>query len=75
MPRFLPGLWILPPALGLTGPTDKAEGEAWLSSASKSDLLTTLPNLCLGCLRIKEEAHKCPNEFKEDGTLKYFCTI
>ena len=47
----------------------------WLSSTSKSDLLTTLPNVCLGCLRTKDGAHKCPENLKEGGNLKYFCTI
>ena len=31
----------------------------WLSSARKSDLLTTQPKLCLGCLRQKDGTHKC----------------
>ena len=44
----------------------------WLSSTSKSDLLTTLPNLYLGCLQPKEGAHKCPDNLKEGGNLKYF---
>ena len=44
----------------------------WLNSASKSNLLTTLPNLCLGCLRLKEAIHKCPDNLKEGGYLKYF---
>ena len=39
----------------------------WLTSASKSNLLTTLPNLCLVCLRLKEATHKCPDNLKEGG--------
>ena len=47
----------------------------WLSSTSKSDLLTTLPNVCLGCLCTKDGAHRCPENLKEGGDVKYFCTI
>ena len=48
----------------------------WISSASKSDLLTTLPNLCLGCFKLKTGTHKCPS-YLSDGQLlrRYFCTI
>ena len=47
----------------------------WISSASKSDLLTTLPNLCLGCFKLKKGTQKCPS-YLSDGQLlrKYFCT-
>ena len=48
----------------------------WISSASKSDLLTTLPNLCLGCFQLKSAGtHKCPN-WMSDGQsrMKFFCT-
>ena len=48
----------------------------WISATSKSDVLTTLPNLCLGCLRLKRgREHKCPDYFKEGGTAKRFCSI
>ena len=46
----------------------------WISSTSKSDLLTTLPNLCLGCLKLKSTGtHKCPN-YLSDGQshMKFF---
>ena len=40
----------------------------WIIAAGKSDLITTLPNLCLGCLRLKKVGeHKCPDWFKEGG--------
>ena len=42
--------------------------------ASKSNLLTTLPNLCLSSLRLKEAAHKCLDSLKE-GHWKYFCPV
>ena len=47
----------------------------WITGAIKSDLLTTLPNLCLGCLRLKVAAHKYPDNLKEGGHLKYFCQV
>ena len=48
----------------------------WITAASKSDLLTTLPNLCLGCLQLKTSGEqKCPKKFKEEGGLyKNFCS-
>ena len=48
----------------------------WITSTSKSNLLTTLPTLCLGCLKFKRGTHKCPDHLS-DGQLanKYFCTI
>ena len=47
----------------------------WITTAGKSDLLTTLPNLCLGCLKLKRGGeHKCPDNFKEGGIYKYFCS-
>ena len=41
----------------------------WISSASKSDLITTLPNLCLGCFRIKTGSHKCPDHVSDGQSL------
>ena len=35
----------------------------WISCASKSNLLTALPNICLGCLSVKSGTHKCPELF------------
>ena len=47
----------------------------WITAASKSDLLTTLPNLCLGCLKLKRGGeHKCLDNFREGGTVKHFCS-
>ena len=47
----------------------------WISSASKSDLLTTMPSLCLGCFKLKTGTHKCPGYLSDGQSLrKYFCT-
>ena len=47
----------------------------WISSASKSDLLTTLPNLCLGCFKLKTGTHKCPGYMSNgQSIMKNFCT-
>ena len=46
----------------------------WVSAATYSDLVQTLPKLCSGCLRIKRENHTCPTQFKEGGAAsQYFC--
>ena len=37
MPRFSPGLRLLLPAQGLTGPTDKVEGEAGAEDEEAAD--------------------------------------
>ena len=48
----------------------------WISAASKSDLITTLPNLSLGGLRLKTVGeHKCPDLYKERGRKRYFCPV
>ena len=48
----------------------------WITAASKSDLITALPNLCLDCLKLKKVGeHKCPNWYKEGGQGRYFCSI
>ena len=44
----------------------------WISCAKKSNLLTALPNICLGCLRIKSGPHKCPESFIK--FWKVFCS-
>ena len=48
----------------------------WISVTNKSELIATLPNWCLGCLRFKKnKKHKCP-PYMSDGQLvhKPFCT-
>ena len=50
----------------------------WITSASKSDLATSLPTLCLGCLQSKgppgTPQHKCSPKISEGQALhKYFC--
>ena len=48
----------------------------WISAARKLDLITTLPNLGLGCLRLKTVGeHKCPDLYKERGRKRYFCPV
>ena len=50
----------------------------WITSASKSDLATTLPTLCLGCLKRKgppgSPQHKCSPRVSEGQTFQqHFC--
>ena len=50
----------------------------WITSASKSDLATTLPTLCLGCFRSKgppgSPQHKCsPKESEGQPYRQHFC--
>ena len=48
----------------------------WVNSASKSDLVTTLPTLCLGCLKRKggTDKHTCSASLSEGQTFqKHFC--
>ena len=38
--------------------------------------MTTLPNMCLGCLTLKPASgHTCPPYLKEGGNSKRFCAI
>ena len=48
----------------------------WVSATTRSDLQQTLPQLCVGCLYIKQPTgvHTCPPQFKEGGvSSRYFC--
>ena len=40
----------------------------WISATSKSDLITALPNLCLGCFKLKTVGeHTCSAYLKDGG--------
>ena len=47
-----------------------------MSAGTKPNLPATLPNLCLGCLKLKVAGEqRCPEKMKEGCNQSYFCQV